>query len=249
MISYTVFKTPKLRAPRDDFYAALDALRLSLRDDDILVVASKVISIHEGRAVLNTGKKEKDRLAKREARRYVEVQRTATWKSLFTETEGVLIGRAGIDESNGNGFFILYPKDPMKSAARLRTHLMKKFSLSRLGVIIADSRSTPLRRGAIGFALGWAGFMPLKDYRKTRDLFGRSFEVEIANIADGISAGAVVALGEGDEQTPVVRVRGVNVVFTDRARPQEKMLKVSLEDDLFSPFLRALTWKKGGNAR
>lgn len=246
MVSYTTYQTRTLLAPKDDLFSALDEANIAVREGDILVVSSKVVSIHEGRCIKNTGRVLKDELAKRESKRFIEIKRSETWKSLFTETEGVLIGRAGIDESNGNGYFVLYPRRPMASAEKIRAYVKGKYNLKNLGVIIADSRSTPLRRGAIGFALGWAGFLPLKDYRKTKDLFGRAFEVEIANLADGLAAGAVAAMGEGNEQTPVAVISGAPVVFTEKKRPQERMVKVTLEDDLFSPFLLAKKWKRGG---
>jgi len=242
------YKTRVLTPPKDDLFGALSAVSFTIREGDIVAVSSKVVSIGEGRCVTNDRPDRKDRLAKKEASFYTDIVRSSEWKSLFTATEGVLISRAGIDESNGNGYLILYPKNPMKSAEVLRAWFQKKYRVKNLGVVITDSRSTPLRRGATGFALAWAGFEPLKDYRKTTDLFGRAFKFEVAGIADGLAAGAVLAMGEGDEQTPVVVIRNAPVVFTDKKRPQERVVKVALKDDLFSPFLMSKKWKKGGGA-
>ncbi|MEK7613405.1 MAG: coenzyme F420-0:L-glutamate ligase [Patescibacteria group bacterium] len=245
-MQFIPYKTRVLTPPKDDLFEAIKSAKLNIKDGDVIVVSSKVVSIGEGRCLPFKNQAQKDRLAKGEADYFVDIRRSSVWKSLFTVTEGVLIGRAGIDESNGKGHLILYPKNPMKSADTLRKWFQKTYSVKKLGVIISDSRSTPLRRGAIGFALGWAGIVPLKDYRKTKDLFGRAFQVEIANIADGLAGGAVVAMGEGNEQTPIVVIRNAPVVFTEKKRPQERIVKVKLENDLFSPFLLKLKWKKGG---
>jgi F420-0:gamma-glutamyl ligase len=97
----------------------------------------------------------------------------------------------------------------------------------------------PLRRGAVGFALAWDGFDPLRDYRGTPDLFGRSFEIEMANLADALAATAVLEMGEGTEKTPIVVLRGTkNIVFKNRSHAKDQLV-VPPEDDLFAPLLFA----------
>jgi F420-0:gamma-glutamyl ligase len=104
--------------------------------------------------------------------------------------------------------------------------------------------SIPLRRGAIGFALAWDGFVPLNDYRKKHDLFGREFRAEVANVADGLAAGAVAAMGEGDESTPVAVIRGAKVVFGNK-KTKEPLITAP-EDDMFAPLLFSKKWRRGG---
>ncbi|MCX6819858.1 MAG: coenzyme F420-0:L-glutamate ligase [Candidatus Adlerbacteria bacterium] len=155
-------------------------------------------------------------------------------------------GSAGIDQSNGNGYYIVWPKDPFASAARLRTALMKTYKLKKLGIVITDSTSRPLRRGASGFALAWAGFNPVYDYRGTPDIFGRPIKVEQANIVDGLAAAAVLCMGEAGEQTPLALLRDVPKVVWD-AKPAKKddEFVVPLERDLYAPFFKNAPWRKG----
>jgi len=239
-------QTRVVMPPQDDVFDVLLQSKLSVQNGDVVVISSKIVSIHEGRCVLNDGTVSKDNLAKKEASYYVEPPRIGEWKPLFTITQGVLISRAGIDESNANGYFVLYPKDAMKSAANIREWIMKQYGVKKVGVIVSDSRSTPSRRGAVGFALGWAGIEPLRDYRGKKDIFGRAFNVEVANLVDGLASAAVVTMGEGNQQTPVAVISDAPIVFTDTKRPQERFLKVRHDNDLFSSFLLKRKWKKGG---
>lgn len=229
-------RTPKLRAPKDDLLAALP--KLSLKEGDIVAISSKVISINEGRTVPIEGT-DKEKLVEQEAEYLIRFPRNKH-KRLFTLNKGSLASSAGIDQSNGNGYYILYPRDPFKSAKRLRAYLTKEYQLKKLGVLVTDSTSMPLRRGAIGFALAWYGFVPLKDYRTKPDLFGRPFRGEVANIADSLGAAAGVVMGEGNEGTPVVVIRGANVEFGNR-KPKEPLITAP-KDDIYAPLFTG--WKK-----
>lgn len=237
------YKLRPLLPPRDNLHAALRAAHLKIRDGDVVAVASKVVSIHEGRS-LPSNSIDKQTLIKREADYWFTASKSK-YRRIFTIAGGALVGSAGIDESNGNGHYILYPKDPAKSARQLRAWLKKEFKIKKLGVVIVDSTSIPLRRGAIGFALAWSGFAPLKDYRATPDLFGRPFEFEMANIADSLAAAANLAMGEGREQTPLVIVRAAPVTFTKTDKePKGEALAVPPADDLFAPlFWTGKKWK------
>ncbi|MGC9602357.1 MAG: coenzyme F420-0:L-glutamate ligase [Minisyncoccia bacterium] len=231
--------------PKDDLVHKIIASSLKPKDGDIIAVTSKVVSINEGRCV-RVGSIKKEALARRESSLYLNEK--PKWGSSFTITKGVLIRAAGIDESNGNGHYILWPHNPQRSAALLRKKLMQEYKLSRLGVIITDSISTPLRRGAIGFALAWTGFEPLSDYRGIKDVFGRPLQYEQANVADALAAAAVVIMGEGGEQTPLVVIRGVAEKIWHKRKSKGKWNKfvVPLKEDLFAQFLTKTKWKKGG---
>ncbi len=236
-------KTRVLKAPKDDLLEAIFASRLKLKDGDIVAISSKVVSIDEGNAVL-LDSVDKRELIKQNSELYLEAPQNL-YRTIFTIAKGVLVGSAGIDESNSNGYWVLYPKDPFNSAKRLRRALMKHYRLEKLGIIITDSMSIPLRRGAIGFALAWDGFRPLNDYRNQKDLFGRKFKFELANMADGIAAGAVAFMGEGSEGTPLAVVRGANVRFGS-VRTKDPLI-VETADDIFAPlFFSKRKWKKGG---
>ncbi len=235
-------KTRILRAPKDDLLEALYASKLKLRDGDIVAISSKVVAIDEGRTVPGESI-EKRELVKKHSDLYLEMP-SNTYRTIFTYTKGTLAGSAGVDESNSGGYFVLYPKDPFRSARRLRKALMKHYGVKKLGVILTDSASVPLRRGAVGIALAWDGFRPLNDYRNKKDLFGRTFKMEIANIVDGLASGAVVAMGEGAEGTPIAVIRKAPVVFGS-IKTKEPTI-VAPEDDIFAPLLFNRRWKKGG---
>ncbi len=236
--------------PQDDLLAKILASSLKLQDNDVLAISSKVVSIDEGRCVPAQTANKVD-LMHQEAQLYTQPKHTERWGYLFTITHGVLGGSAGIDLSNGNDHFILWPKDPMASAERLRKELLKAYKIKKLGVVITDSTSRPLRRGAMGMALSWSGFEPLYDYRGTKDIFGRPIKVEQANLVDGLAAAAVLVMGEGAEQTPLALMRGVpEKVWKSRKtkRGWNKFI-VPLKDDLFAPFFATAKWKKGGGRK
>jgi coenzyme F420-0:L-glutamate ligase len=237
-------KLRALKAPQDDLPGAILRSRLKLKEGDIVAISSKVVSIDEGRAVPVEGT-DKDTLVEKEADWFIRIP-NGKYRRTFTIAAGGMASSSGIDQSNGNGHYILYPKEPFESAKRLRRWLMKTYGVKKLGMLITDSTSIPLRRGAVGFALAWEGFLPLKDYRKTKDLFGRPFKAEVANIADGLAAAAVVAMGEGNESTPLAIIRGANVIFGNRK--SKEPLITAPKDDLFAPLLFK-NWKRGGTSR
>jgi F420-0:gamma-glutamyl ligase len=155
---------------------------------------------------------------------------------------------AGIDESNGDGYYILWPKDSQQSANAIREYLVQKFGVRDVGVVITDSTSQPLRRGTCGIALAHSGFAALRDYMDQPDIFGRRMHVTHANITGGVAAAAVLAMGEGNEQTPLALLRDLPVVEFQARNPtadELAMTTLSLEDDLFAPFLTAVDWLPG----
>lgn len=124
---------------------------------------------------------------------------------------------------------------------------MREYKIKKLGVIVTDSISTPLRRGAVGFCLAWAGIDPLYDYRGEKDLFGRVFNFEQANLGDALASAAVAVMGEGNEQTPLAVIRNAPT-HVWRSRHSSKLYKsfhVPMREDLFAPFLTKAKWKKG----
>jgi len=240
----TGYKTRALVPPKDSLIDAICATNMRLQSGDILAISSKVVSIHEGRCI-PTGKIEKDVLVHQEAD-WIYRAPSSRWRRVFTIAKGALVGSAGIDESNGKDHYILFPEDPFKSAKKLRKEFQKIFGIQELGLIITDSTSIPMRRGAIGFALAWDGIDPLRDYRGTKDIFGRVIHVEVANLIDSLAAAAVLEMGEGNEQIPVAVIRGSkNISFTNRSRSKDQLL-VTPEDDLFAPLIWRKGWKRRG---
>lgn len=134
---------------------------------------------------------------------------------ILTIKDNILLANAGIDRSNAPiGYVVLLPKNPTEEAWRIKNELAEMTGY-KLGLIIADSRTQPLRLGTVGLALAAAGLEPIKDFRGTPDLFGRLLRITRSAIADNLASAAQLLMGEADEQTPAVLIRGAPVTFSD----------------------------------
>ncbi len=245
----SAIQTHKITEQDKSIFAILEQYIDHLSENSVIAVTSKIISICEGNILkIENDEKLKDRLIEENSQYYLP-RSGNKYNVSFTVTNNILSASAGIDESNGNGFYILWPKNPQESANRIREYLIEKFGVRNLGVIITDSKTTPLRWGVTGIALAHSGFNALYDYIGQDDLFGRPFVYEKLNIADSLAATAVLEMGEGSEQTPLAVIENIkNIEFQNRNPSQEELddLRISLDDDLFAPFLKNANWKKGG---
>jgi len=204
-----------------------------LEERSVLVITSKIVALSEKRTAEFPNLKAKEKIIKEESDWAKNTK--YTW---LTYKDGMFMAAAGIDESNAEGKLILLPKDSFDSASKIRRALLKHYGIKNLGVVITDSRTLPLRRGVLGIALGYAGIKGLRDYRKTPDLFGRSFEYSMTNVADGIAAAAVLVMGEGKESTPILLVEDATVEFTEKM--DKKELRIPFEDDMYRPLFKAM---------
>jgi len=141
---------------------------------------------------------------------------------LLTIKDGVLMANAGIDRSNAPpGHAILLPDRPTEIAWEIKTQLESQTGRKEIGVIIADSRTQPLRLGTVGLAVAVAGINPIKDYRGHPDIFGKPLRITRSAIADNLASAAQILLGEADEQVPFVVIRDAPVQYTEeRIRPE-----------------------------
>lgn len=198
-----------------------------LQEGDIVVITSKIIALAEG----GVGKiEDKLKLLKQESEKIIETP----WAHLTLTKDGWGIN-VGIDESNADNKLLLLPKDSFASAENVLEYLKIEFLIEKLGVIITDTRSVPLRRGTIGRALGYAGFEPLKSYIGKKDLYGRESRLTQSNHADALAAAAVLEMGEGDERIPLVIIKKAPVTFTSQPFSKEvRDLHLSPEKDIFS---------------
>lgn len=245
-------KTRKFLPPKDDLFRFLSESIKSIKEHSVLVVTSKIVAIGEGRCVA-ADKISKDELAIKEADKYLpRIVSPGGW-ILHTIKNNMLIASSGVDESNGKGFYILWPKDPYLSAKKIWQFLRKKFKIRNLGVIITDSRLVPLRRGVVGIAIGYFGFKPLRDYRGKKDLFGREFKMETSNLPDSLATAAVLEMGEGSEMQPLAIITDVPYIeFIDKeykADTSEDSFEIPQKEDMFYPFLSSVKWKKGGGGK
>lgn len=208
----------------------LDSLKkrnLSLRKGDIIAIASKVVSTCE-RRLLALDEVRVTKAARRISRKWNLDQRLATIVLeeadeilggvrgfLLTVKSGILTANAGIDLKNcPPGTAILWPKDADASAALLRDSLEKQYGV-RLGVIVVDSRVTPMRLGTVGLAIGVSGLAPVSDFRGARDIYGRKTRVTQTNVADDLASSAHLLMGETNEHIGVVVERKAPVPLRD----------------------------------
>ena len=217
-----------------------------IEDGDIVVVAQKVVSKAEGRVVKLKDVKPSER-AKKMAKlsskdpRFVELVLKETKRvlkdspeTLIVENEkGLVCINAGIDKSNvsGKDAYALLPKDPDRSAKRIRSRILE-LTGKRVAVVISDTYSRPFRKGQVEFAIGIAGINPFRDYRGQGDLFNYILKVKNIALVDEIASAAELVMGQGREAVPVVMIRNLN-----RAEPSEASsiedLNISREEDLF----------------
>src|SRR3989338_4048043 len=198
-----------------------------LKNGSVLAVTSKIVALAEGRVVTLKNQKEKERLIRAESEWQLKV--LPEW--WLTVRDGTVVVNAGLDDSNANGKTILLPKDSFKSAEELRKKLKKKYKLKKLGVVITDSRTSALREGVTGVALGYAGFKGVKDYRGDKDIFGRALKVTQTNIADSLATAATVVMGEGNERQPLTVIENAPVEFREKINRKE--LKIALKYDMY----------------
>lgn len=207
--------------------ASIRASGETLRDGDIVAISSKYTAISEGRIVRMDDVRvtpEAQAIAERYSMNPVIAQLVTQEADhvfggipgfLLTFKDGILSPNAGLDRSNiPNGFAVLFPEFPYRSAERIRQGLQAEFGVT-VGVILTDSWLMPGRLGTTGVALATAGFQPIQDERGKSDLFGNPMVVTRRGIADTICAAAQLVMGERDEATPIAVVRNSEVPLLD----------------------------------
>lgn len=243
-------KTRQFMPPKDDLFALIRESIPQGRplEGSIFVITSKVVAIAEGRCIKIDESVDKYALVKKEADEYLSKDKMPPGYSfVLTIKKNILMPTAGIDESNANGYYILWPKNPFVSAKTIYTFLKKEFKVKKIGVIISDSHTTPLRFGTMGIAISFWGFNPLKDYRGSKDIFGRTLKFTQGNIADSLAAAAVVTMGEGKERMPMAVIEDVPFVqFGTFNFLKKNPLAIKRKEDIYGPLLNAMEWERGG---
>lgn len=205
----------------------------TLKEGDVLAITSKIVSLAENRVVSKKDYPDKATLIRKEADVYIG---PAAYDCHLTIKHGILIPSAGIDESNSEGdLYILFPEDPYTSAQKLWKVLRKHFGIKKLGILMTDSHTTPLRRGVTGISLAHFGFRGTKSLVHRPDIFGRQLKYTYVNHADALAASAVYLMGEADEQTPMALIRGLDLEFTSRDTRND--CQIPLKEDIYMPLL------------
>ena len=208
---------------------------IELLDRDVIILAQKVVSKAEGRRrrldtflpseeALSLGEiTGKDaRLIQAILEESKKVIRTAPNTIIAEHRNGFICANAGIDHSNveiddgdpPDEWILLLPEDADKSACELRSKL-EVASGKKIAVLIIDSHGRPWRLGTVGVTIGVSGMPALVDLRGKPDLFGRELQITQVAAADELAAGASLIMGQADEASPVVHVRGFPYTFRE----------------------------------
>jgi coenzyme F420-0:L-glutamate ligase len=199
----------------------LAASGVGLRRGDVLVVSSKYVAIGQGRVyhleavsalgdaraiALEAGSQpEFVELALRESSRFLG---HALGMVITARPEGIT-PNSSIDRSNApGGAVVLPPSRPFRTADEIRWKL-ERAADGPVGVVIADSRVLPMRRGTVGVAVAYSGLEGVLDERGSPDIFGRRLRHTYRAIADGVASAAELVMGESGEMTPMAVVSGL----------------------------------------
>jgi len=194
---------------------------IELKDGDIIVVASKIVSKAEGRLVMldkvvphefaiNSSKVVRKDPREIEAilsasKRVVKMRRGL----LLTEsTVGVVGANSGADKSNigMDNALLLLPENPDASARKIRKTI-KKLAGVDVAVLISDTYGRAWREGQVDMAIGASGIKVFRDYRGKADLYNRTLKVTLIAQADELSSAAELVMGKS-RGVPAAIIRG-----------------------------------------
>lgn len=199
-----------------------------LRDGDVVVITSKVISKAEGR--VTTGERE---MAISSETVRVVARRGPT--RIVENTLGLVMAAAGIDASNVTpGHLVLLPVDPDASARSLREGLRARTG-ANVAVLISDTAGRPWRIGQTDIAIGCAGIHPVEDFAGRADSYGNPLHVTAPAIADEITGLAELSSGKlGGRPVTVVRGLAERVLPAGEHGPGAGSLQRPPAEDMFA---------------
>ncbi len=204
-------------------------LQSTFKQKAVLVVTSKLVSLSQGLTISkdNTSKEE---LIKKECDEYLG---EGLYGHHLTIKNNLLMPTAGIDSSNSESDrYILLPRNIHGYTKNLHQELSSFFDFNNWGLIISDSKTTPLRRGVTGAALSYHGFQGVTELKGQIDLFGKRLRVTSQNRVDALAAAAVFEMGESNEQTPICIITEAKLNFTT---DNGESVFVDKENDIYSP--------------
>ncbi len=231
-MNITPTKTDQITTEDTDLFKIIDRYLPPLKERSIVVITSKIVSIAQQNTVLKT-KADKQKLIESEAD--VVLGNNNSQNFVITLKNGVLMPTAGVDPSGD--IYIMLPKDAYKSARDIADYLRSKYALRHLGVIITDSKSTVLRRGTLGYAVGYSGFCGLKNYDDPHDAFiTKKKRRKLVNRVDALAGAAVAVMGDGKEQTPLAVINDLPFIAFNPSSPSKielTSLHIKPSEDLF----------------
>ncbi len=242
----------KFVKPKDKINEIIASSIKTIPENSILVVASKIISVCENRFVpkITGTRAEKHKLVKQEAEYYTDPH-SSKYDMMLTIKRNFIFVNAGLDESNADNKYILWPKDPQKSVNNIWKFVRRHYKIKNIGVAMSDSSSFMLNVGVVGRAIAYCGFNPLRSYIGKPDLDGRIMKMEQTNILQSVTDSAVLEMGEGSECMPLAIANkfAQQIQFVNHPPTKKELtrLTIDLKDDAYYPILKNTKWKKGGS--
>ncbi|MGH8777093.1 MAG: coenzyme F420-0:L-glutamate ligase [Jiangellaceae bacterium] len=217
-------------AAGDDLAAVIAEATGDLRDGDIVVVTSKIVSKAEGRVVSGVSR---DEVIDAETERVVAEWTTPRGRTRIAQTpHGFVLAAAGVDASNvAAGSVALLPVDPDATARALRRGLRERLGVD-VGVVVTDTAGRPWRDGVVDFAVGAAGVVVRDDLRGRRDPYGNELDVTVVAVADELAA-ATELVRTKLAAVPVAVVRGLPHLVTPDDGPGAAVLVRPAAEDRF----------------
>ena len=201
---------------------------VKIEDNDILVIAQKIISKQEGR-IIDLSKIQPSLLAQGIASQYQKDPRIVELilsesKKIVRMKNGVIIvetnhgficANAGIDESNvKDGFATLLPVNSNLSAKKIKEAISNKTG-KNIAVVVSDTFGRPFRNGQTNYAIGISGITPILDYAGTQDAFGNILRVTAIAISDEIASTAELVMGKNNK-CPVAIIRDYQFLIDEK---------------------------------
>ena len=201
-----------------------------LRDGDVVVVTSKVVSKAEGRVV---HARDREQAITDETVRVVATREHPGGVLRIVENRlGLVMAAAGVDASNTpEGTVLLLPVDPDASARALRAAWQHRFRV-RLAVVVTDTAGRAWREGLADLAIGAAGVVVLDDLRGSHDTHGHELSATVTAVADEIAAASELVRGKA-EGRPLAVVRGLGAHVTEEDGPGARVAVRAAAGDLF----------------
>ncbi|MFY1673071.1 coenzyme F420-0:L-glutamate ligase [Plantactinospora sp. WMMB334] len=219
----------------DDLSAMISTAAPWLRDGDVLVVTSKVVSKAEGRLVdvpVDGPEREAARAEALAGETARPVARRGGTRIVQTH-HGFVMASAGIDASNvDRSRLVLLPKDPDASARALRAGIRERHGAD-VAVIVSDTMGRPWRNGLTDVALGVAGMPAVRDHRGEVDPYGNKLHITQMAVVDELAGAGELVKGKCD-QVPVAVVRGYLGTADPDDGPGAAVLVRDAEHDLFA---------------
>ena len=212
--------------PGDDIaeiiFYSINKNNVTVSDNDIFVIAQKIISKSENRymnldEVKTTKNAEEIALKLNKDPRLIQTIINESNKIISIEKNILIVEHklghvcvnAGVDQSNiaHDNSVLLLPEDPSETSKKLQMELSNLLN-KKISIVITDSMTRPFRYGVINFALSSSKIHSLIDLKGSNDIYGNKLKGTEVALADELAAAAGLLMGQSNEKKPVVIIKG-----------------------------------------